>query len=84
MSGCRELLQAESDHREPRRLERDLDDIASWLQSTVPALERMQQTERAAGVEDLRAEARDLRVRFGGKRGPSGENRSGGALIFET
>uniref|UniRef100_H3C918 KASH domain-containing protein n=1 Tax=Tetraodon nigroviridis TaxID=99883 RepID=H3C918_TETNG len=61
VSGCRELLQAESDHREPRRLERDLDDIASWLQSTVPALERMQQTERAAGVEDLRAEARDLR-----------------------
>lgn len=48
VTGCRELL----------------DDITSWLQSTVPTLERMQQTERAGGVEDLRAEAKDLRVRF--------------------
>lgn len=75
--GCRELLQAQSDSQEQHRLESGLDDITSWLQSTVPALERMQQTERAGGMEDLRAEAKDLRVRFRWEKNPkrSSENR---------
>lgn len=63
MIGFRELLQAQSDSQEPHRLESDLDDITSWLQSTVPVLEKRQQTERAGALEDLRAEAKDLRVR---------------------
>lgn len=64
MFGCPEPLQSQSDSQEPQRLESDLEDITSWLQSTVPALERMRQTEGAVGVEDLGAEAKELRVRF--------------------
>lgn len=65
--GCQELLQAQSDSQAPLHLESDLNDITSWLQSTVPTLERMQQTEQAVGVEDLRAEAKDLKVSFRSK-----------------
>lgn len=78
--GCRELLQAQSDSQAPLRLECDLDDITSWLQSTVPTLERMQQTERAVGVDNLRAEAKDLKVRFRSKCCRSGDQ----VFIFET
>lgn len=82
MVGCQELLQAQSDSQEPGHLQSDLDDIASWLQSSLPTLERMRQSERAVGVEDLRAEAKDLRVSLG-QNAAIWRNRSAFVFMFE-
>ncbi|XP_078030046.1 nesprin-2a isoform X4 [Epinephelus lanceolatus] len=56
-----ELLQAQSrsdQHpQEPRQLTSDLDEITSWLGNTIPELERLQQSDPAASIEDMAARA---------------------------
>lgn len=81
-NGC-ELLQAQSGSQEQQHLKRDLDEITSWLRRTVPELETMPRSDRAADLEDLRARAKELRVRFGSEGSRSGETLSGLVFIFE-
>lgn len=73
VNGCWELLQAQSGSQEPQHLKRDLDEITSWLRSTLPELETMQRSDRAADLEDLGARAKELRVRFRSEGSRSGE-----------
>ncbi|KAF0023789.1 hypothetical protein F2P81_024419 [Scophthalmus maximus] len=62
-----ELLQAQA--RSPRpggpqgpdRLRSELDDLASWLASVSPELERLQRSNPAASVADMEAGARELK-----------------------
>lgn len=64
-----ELLQAQA--RSPRpggpqgpdRLRSELDDLASWLASVSPELERLQRSNPAASVADMEAGARELKVK---------------------
>ncbi|XP_042359998.1 LOW QUALITY PROTEIN: nesprin-1-like [Plectropomus leopardus] len=54
-----ELLQAQSrsdlhaGSQEPQQLTTDLDDITSWLENTIPELERLQRSEPATSIEDM-------------------------------
>lgn len=58
-----ELLQAQSSGpHEARRLTSVLDDVASWLEKVTPELERLQQSDPAAGIEELAARATELKV----------------------
>ncbi|KAM9339272.1 nesprin-2a [Symphorus nematophorus] len=62
-----ELLQAQSRSdvhagpREPQQLTSDLDDITSWLENMIPELERLQQSEPAASIEEMAARAKELK-----------------------
>ncbi|KAK5852700.1 hypothetical protein PBY51_006550 [Eleginops maclovinus] len=62
-----ELLQAQSrsdlnaDSQEPQNLSSDLDDITSWLENVTPELERLQQSDPAASIEDMAARAKELK-----------------------
>ncbi|XP_045916269.1 nesprin-2 isoform X3 [Micropterus dolomieu] len=62
-----ELLQARSrsyQHdglQEPQELISDLDDITSWLEDVIPELERLQQVDPAASVEDMATRAKELK-----------------------
>ncbi|XP_069017780.1 nesprin-2a isoform X4 [Embiotoca jacksoni] len=62
-----ELLQAQSRNsqpsgpQEPRPLASDLHDIASWLESAIPELDRLQQSEPAGSIEDMEARAKELK-----------------------
>uniref|UniRef100_UPI0037E98A37 nesprin-2a n=1 Tax=Semicossyphus pulcher TaxID=241346 RepID=UPI0037E98A37 len=62
-----ELLKAQSrtdlhaDSREPQPLTSDLDDITSWLESVMPHLEHLQQSEPAASIEEMAARAKELK-----------------------
>lgn len=84
VSGCCELLPAQSGSQELQHLKRDLDDITSWLRSTVPELEMRQRSDRAADLEDLRARAKELRVRIRSEGSRSGQRLSGLVFILET
>ncbi len=42
----------------------DLDDITSWLGNVIPELERRQQSDPAASIEDMAARAKELKVKF--------------------
>lgn len=65
-----ELLQAQSrggQHTgppDPHQLTSDLDDIASWLERVIPALEGLQQSQPAVSIEDMAARAKELKVLF--------------------
>ncbi|CAJ1078355.1 LOW QUALITY PROTEIN: nesprin-2 [Xyrichtys novacula] len=62
-----ELLKAQSrsdlhaDSQDPQQLTSDLDDITSWLESVVPHLEHLQQSDPAASMEEMAARAKELR-----------------------
>ncbi|KAF1376843.1 hypothetical protein PFLUV_G00215650 [Perca fluviatilis] len=62
-----ELLQARSrsdlhlSSQEPQHLTSDLDDITSWLENVTPELERLQQSDPAAGIKDMAARAKALK-----------------------
>ncbi|KAK1889212.1 Nesprin-2, partial [Dissostichus eleginoides] len=62
-----ELIQAQSrsdlhaDPQEPQNLSSDLDDITSWLENVTPELERLQQSDPAASIEDMAARAKELK-----------------------
>ncbi|XP_033991567.1 nesprin-2 isoform X3 [Trematomus bernacchii] len=62
-----ELIQAQSrsdlhaDPQEPQNLSSDLDDITSWLEKVTPELERLQQSDPAASIEDMAARAKELK-----------------------
>ncbi|XP_035534355.1 nesprin-2 isoform X4 [Morone saxatilis] len=62
-----ELLQAQSrtdQHagpQEPQQLMSDLDNITSWLENVIPELERLQQSDPAASIEDMAARAKELK-----------------------
>lgn len=47
---------------EPKKLASDLDDITSWLESVIPELDRLQQSDPAASIDDMAARAKDLKV----------------------
>lgn len=63
-----ELLQAQSRSEqhagslEPQQLTSDLNDITTWLETVIPALENHQKSESVASVEDMTAKAKDLKV----------------------
>ncbi|TKS76359.1 Nesprin-2 KASH domain-containing protein 2 [Collichthys lucidus] len=46
---------------EPQRLTSDLDKITSWLEKLIPELERLQQSDPAASIEDMAARAKELK-----------------------
>ncbi|XP_068433248.1 nesprin-2a [Clinocottus analis] len=57
-----ELLQAQSrSPQEARHLTSVLDDITSWLEKVTPELERHQQSDPAASIEDMAARATELK-----------------------
>ncbi|XP_034756192.1 nesprin-2-like [Etheostoma cragini] len=62
-----ELLQAQSrsdlhaSSQEPQNLTSDLNDITSWLENVTPELERLQQSDPAAGIKDMVARAKALK-----------------------
>ncbi|KAM6906809.1 nesprin-2a [Lycodopsis pacificus] len=57
-----ELIQAQSrSPQEARHLTSDLDDITSWLEKVTPELERLQQSDPAASIEDMAARATELK-----------------------
>ncbi|XP_069371611.1 nesprin-2a isoform X5 [Paralichthys olivaceus] len=62
-----ELLQARSrsdrhaGSQEPQQLGSDLDDLTSWLENTIPELDRLQLSKSAASIADMEARARELR-----------------------
>uniref|UniRef100_A0A3Q3FRB2 KASH domain-containing protein n=1 Tax=Labrus bergylta TaxID=56723 RepID=A0A3Q3FRB2_9LABR len=62
-----ELLKAQSrsdlhaDSQESPQFTSDLDDITSWLESVIPHLERLQQSEPAVGMEEMAARAKELK-----------------------
>lgn len=61
-----ELLQAQSRHGlqdGPRELS-DLDDVTSWLESVIPELHRLQQSDPASSVEEMEASAKELKVKL--------------------
>ena len=71
MSGVIErwqLLQAQPGSDQPAQelhlLSSDLDDITSWLESVIPALESLGQSDPAVSFEDMAAGAKELKVRF--------------------
>lgn len=63
-----ELLQAQSRSEQhagsldPQQLTSHLDDITSWLETVIPALENHQKSDSAASIEDMTAKAKDLKV----------------------
>lgn len=65
-----ELLQAQSGSDQPacpqelHLLTSDLDDITSWLESVIPVLESLGQSDPAVSFEDMAARAKELKVRF--------------------
>lgn len=75
VNGCWELLQARAGSQELQHLKSDLDDITSWLRRTLPELETRQRSDRAADLEDLRARAKELRVRLRSEGSRSAESR---------
>ncbi|XP_041660769.1 nesprin-2 [Cheilinus undulatus] len=62
-----ELLKAQSrsdlrpDSQESQQFTSDLDDITSWLESVVPHLEHLQQSEPAVSIEEMAARAKELK-----------------------
>ncbi|KAM7367651.1 hypothetical protein PAMP_013936 [Pampus punctatissimus] len=62
-----ELHQAQSrsdqhaDPQEPPKLTSDLADITSWLENVIPELDRLQQLDPAASIDDMAARATDLK-----------------------
>nr|XP_046228198.1 nesprin-2 isoform X4 [Scatophagus argus] len=62
-----ELLRAQSSSdqhagpQEPQQLTSDLDNITSWLENVIPALECLQQPDPAASIEDMAARAKELK-----------------------
>lgn len=50
--------------QEPQKLTSDLDDITSWLENVIPELDRLQQSDPAASIDDMAARARELKVTF--------------------
>ncbi|KAM7395095.1 hypothetical protein PAMA_006717 [Pampus argenteus] len=62
-----ELHQAQSrsdqhaDPQEPPKLTSDLADITSWLENVIPELERLQQSDPAASIDDMAARATELK-----------------------
>lgn len=82
-----ELLRAQSrrDQRagppDPRQLAADLDDITSWLERVIPALEGLQQAQPAFSVEDMAARAKELKVLFEDKYNRCDE-RSGAVCVY--
>lgn len=77
-----ELLQAQSrsdQHagpQEPQRLTSDLDDITSWLENVIPALESLRQSDPAVSIEDMAARAKELKVKSEDKYNRSDEKHS--------
>ncbi|KAM3603169.1 uncharacterized protein V6R79_017666 [Siganus canaliculatus] len=63
-----ELLQAHSRSnqtagpQEPQQLTSDLDDITSWLEKVIPALECLQESDPPVSIEDMGARAKELKV----------------------
>ncbi|XP_034436669.1 nesprin-1-like [Hippoglossus hippoglossus] len=62
-----ELLQARSrsdrqaGSQEPQQLTSDLDDLTSWLDNTIPELDRLQLSKSTASIADMEARARELK-----------------------
>ncbi|XP_062267756.1 nesprin-1 isoform X1 [Platichthys flesus] len=62
-----ELLQARSrsdrpaGSQEPQHLTSDLDDLTSWLDITIPELDRLQLSKSPASITDMEARARELK-----------------------
>lgn len=77
-----ELLQAQSrsdQHagpQEPQQLTSDLDDITSWLENVIPALESLRESDPAVSIEDMAARAKELKVKFKDKYNRSDEKHS--------
>ncbi|XP_062293145.1 nesprin-2 isoform X5 [Scomber scombrus] len=46
---------------EPQKLATDLDDITSWLENVIPELDRLQQSDPAASIDDMAARAKELK-----------------------
>lgn len=63
-----ELLRAQSrcsqqsGSLDPQQMTFDLDDITSWLETVIPELERLSQSEPAGSIEDMEARAKELKV----------------------
>lgn len=57
-----ELLQAQSRSSQPQVP--DMDDITSWLENTIPELDRLLRSDPAVGIKDIEAKAKDLKVSF--------------------
>lgn len=68
-----ELLKARSrcserdSSEEPQQLRCDLDNITSWLKNVIPELDRLQEPDPAACIEEMEARAKELKVRFNTK-----------------
>lgn len=68
-----ELLKARSrcserdSSEEPQQLGCDLDNITSWLKNVIPELDRLQEPDPAACIEEMEARAKELKVRFNTK-----------------
>lgn len=58
----REQLQAQSRCSQPQ--EPDLDDITSWLENTIPELDRLLRSDPAVSLQDMEAKAKELKVSF--------------------
>ncbi|XP_043962311.1 nesprin-2 isoform X2 [Gambusia affinis] len=62
-----ELLRAQSrcsqqsGSLDPQQITFDLDDITSWLETVIPELERLSQSEPAGSIEDMEARAKELK-----------------------
>ncbi|XP_054910388.1 nesprin-2-like [Poeciliopsis prolifica] len=46
---------------DPQQMTFDLDDVTSWLESMIPELERLSQSEPAGSIEDMEARAKELK-----------------------
>lgn len=68
-----ELLKARSrcserdSSEDPQQLRCDLDNITSWLKNVIPELDRLQEPDPAACIEEMEARAKELKVRFNTK-----------------
>uniref|UniRef100_I3JDY7 KASH domain-containing protein n=1 Tax=Oreochromis niloticus TaxID=8128 RepID=I3JDY7_ORENI len=62
-----ELLKARSrcserdGSEEPQQLRCDLDNITSWLENVIPELDRLQESDPAASIEEMEARAKELK-----------------------
>lgn len=83
-----ELLQAQSRRDQhtgppdPQQLTSDLDDIASWLERVIPALEGLQESQPAVSIEDMAARAKELKVLFQDKCNRCDERNGPFVFIF--
>uniref|UniRef100_A0A3B3YLL2 KASH domain-containing protein n=1 Tax=Poecilia mexicana TaxID=48701 RepID=A0A3B3YLL2_9TELE len=46
---------------DPQQMTFDLDDLTSWLETVIPELERLSQSEPAGGIEDMESRAKELK-----------------------